>query len=511
LSLLSVLMHKSLLYRDASGAYRVLEVMRQYAEEKLQQHPRERHETHDRHCEYYAEFIHQREGHLKGAKQQESLAEIEAEIANVRAGWQWGTTHKKRKAIGKFLQGLALFYEIRCWFLEGENAFGQAAERLREATGIMDQSEKESSVLVGEILARQGWFCELLSQFDEARELLGKSLDVFHHFDSQREMAFSLCALGVTAWKSGEYSEAERLLYEGLAIGKETGDRWVVAKCFNNLGIVAGKQEKYIKAEQMFREGLAIYRESKNQRGIARCLNNLGTVLGYAGRQAEAKQQLEESLAICRETNDLWGTKSCLMGLGMIAYGQEEYSEAEQFNQKGLTICKEINDRWGAATFLSNLGLIAEKLTRYDEAKQFHQKSLTICEEIGYQWGTMNVKNNLGFTLCALGEVSEAEAHFYEVLKTTIEARTITISAEALVGVATILTDRGKTERAAEIVACVLLHFAHNPHVKNRAEQLFSKLKSQLSPRAFAMAQERGEAREIEYYVHSYRASEPEA
>ena len=64
----------------------MLELLKQYAAEKLSEHPQEKDETRDHHCEYYAEFLYQRTEQLKGGRQKEALAEINDEIENTTPG-----------------------------------------------------------------------------------------------------------------------------------------------------------------------------------------------------------------------------------------------------------------------------------------------------------------------------------------------------------------------------------------------------------------------------------------
>lgn len=460
LSLLSALMHKSLLRRNATGWYEVLEVLRQYTEEKLRQVPQEWDRTHNRHCEYYAEFLHQREEHLKGEKQQDALKEIGKEIDNVRSGWQWAVAHRDEKAISKFLESLCVFYERQSWFQEAEDVLGKTVERLGGADSVDEQKEKKGAIL-GRVLAQQGWFCYRLSRFEMAKELLQASLSILHHFGAQR-IEFPLKAMGSVAYRLGEYMEAKQLFQESLAICKEIDDRHGIATNLNNLGLVAMALEKYV----------------------------------------EAKLLIQESLSIHKENNNRWGMAICLTNLGIIDGTMKEYRVSKHLFQESLVVLKEIGDQQGIAMNLTNLGVIAEKLGNYDESKQFHQESLAIFKEIGEQLGITHSLNNLGFALCALGEFREARKCFQKALEIAIGMQANPET--ALLGIATLLMKEGEKVQAVELITYALCHPATYGVVKDRAEQLFSELESQIPPHIFAAAQKRGKARDLEYYVRVY-------
>ncbi len=334
LPLLSALVRKSFVHRNRAGRYDMLEVLRQYAEEKLHRISQERDETHDRHCEYYAEFLHRREAYLKEERRTEVLQEIGAEIENVRAAWQWAITHGKEDAIGKALTSLYSFYDLQSWFKEGEEAFSKAAEALGGVDGVIDGPGSEKAVAFARALARQGHFCLKLSLYATAKDVLQRSLCIFHRLGARRETAFCLNDLGNIAYEFGDYSKARRLYQESLVLYKEIGDRWGIAGRLNNLGNVSSRLKEYAKARQLYRESLVISKQVGNRRGAARCLTNLG----------------------------------------LIAELLDEYAEAEQLHQASIAAFKEIGDQWQAANGLNNLGFAFCALGEYQRAKKcFHQ------------------------------------------------------------------------------------------------------------------------------------------
>lgn len=81
------LVDKSFLERTPTGRYQVHELLRQYAEEKLDGSPAASEAAHDRHCAYYAAALEGWAEDLKGSRQQVALAEITADGENARAVW----------------------------------------------------------------------------------------------------------------------------------------------------------------------------------------------------------------------------------------------------------------------------------------------------------------------------------------------------------------------------------------------------------------------------------------
>jgi len=536
---LSALVDKSLLRKSSAGRYEMHELLRQYAEEKLSEIPGEKGKVQDLHCGYYVEFLHQREGHLKGKGQREALGEIGEEIENVREGWSLAVEQGKEKAVAKSLEGFFRFYVIRGLLQEGEEVFGRAVQRL---SGGMDEVGEEKSEILGKVIARQGVFSCHLGLYGKARELLQESLLISRRLGSRAELAFSLNNLGEVAYRLGEHmEEARQLIEEGLAIRREIGDRWGIARCLNNLGNVTSALGESGKAKQLYQESLGIRREIGDRQGIAVSLSNLGMVAEGMGEYEQAGRLYRESLAIAREIGDRRQIVLSLNDLGYAAWARGEYEEAKRLHQESLAISKEIGHRWGKAYSLSGLGNVANTLGKYKEAKQFLKESLAISKEIGYrwvmtvslghlgnlayrlgeygqagqlyqeglaiarkmgtEWGIASSLSGLGDVAWALGEYQESKRYFYEALKTAMQIRAVPLALDALVRMATLLTKEGEKEKALQLFALTLQHPGTYKETKDRAAYLHSELVSQLPPQAVASATGRGKARKLEEVV----------
>jgi predicted ATPase/DNA-binding SARP family transcriptional activator len=220
LPLLAALVDKSMLRGHPTGRYDMHELLRQYAAEKLQQKPKESEAARDRHGSHYAAFLQAQEPHLRRARRSEALAEIGADVDNLRAAWQRAVARGRATEIGQSLESLHLFYFAQGWFREGEEAFREAASGLKSRANSKDErgpsSSREDRLVLGQVLVRQGLFSSRLGLYREARECLQESLVVLQqleaegHPSARRESAFTLYHLGEVAWRDGEYQEAKR-------------------------------------------------------------------------------------------------------------------------------------------------------------------------------------------------------------------------------------------------------------------------------------------------------------
>ncbi len=458
LGLLTALVDKSLL-RRREGWYEILEVVRQYAAEKLRELGEEE-ERWKRHGLYYLRFLGEKETQLKGEKEKEALEEIQRELGNVREAWRWAVERGEWEELGRATESLGLFYEMRSLFYEGEEAFRRAEEGLR---GIPERSETQESIL-GWMLAHHGWTYERLSRYQEARDYFSESLLIFHRLGDVKGTALATAHLGHVLYRLGEYGLARQLLEESLTLSRQSGDPCHIARALNNLGIVASTLGEHEEARRFYKESLDLFREIGNRRGTANTLNNLGVV------------------------------SSTL----------KDFEEAGRLYRESLKIFQEIGDRRGSAFALANLGYISAELGKHTEAEQLSLEGLAIFREIGDRWGMANTLSNLGSIACTLRKHSAAWEYFHEALKIAVELQAMPLALEALTGLAWVLSREGGPQKALEMLAAVLRHPASDRETRERAELLLTDLQTSLSPETVATALERGAEREIEQVLEEF-------
>ncbi len=500
---LLALVDKSLLRPPQAGRYVRHILLWQYAAEKLEEIPGEKEKTEERHCNHYANFLQQRTAQLKGGQQKETLAEIGLEIENVRASWRWAIAHGKITAIEQALESLFHFYDMRSWFQEGAEAFGLAAASLAgeqgstplASSGVSEArparaaplwaspkgeragageknhqsliSNHQSQIILGKLLARQGWFTFQLGQQGPAKALLERGLALLRSWAGERgvrrEMIFALNYLGAVHRHLGEYDAAKLNLLESLIICQEVGD----------------------------------------QAGLSIALNILAQVAYLQGDYSQARRLGQESLQIKQEIGDYWGMAFSLNNLGQVACALAEYGEAKYFFQGSLAICQEIGDRRGIALCFNYLGDVARIEAEHQEAKRLYQESLTIFREIGNQAGLIMAQTKLGHVARALRQDSAAQGYFAEALKMAAAIQAVPAVLDALMGLVPLLMVEGEAEQkqALEILTLILNHPATSQDNRARAARLLAKLEPQLSAEEVRVARTRGQSSTLEMMV----------
>ena len=320
-------------YSSESGRYDIHELLRQFAQECLEDSGDVAYETHQRHCHYYMQLLRDIWPRLAGAQFAEASAEIETELENIRSAWVWAVYNHQFDALNGTLQSLWFFYDRGSRFQEGEHVFAKAAARLAEAGNA-------NPALYGNVLARQAamWFS--LDSYSAAKPLLIHAIDILRPLGESEALAFALLVLGMTLLEEEtDVAQAGSLFRESLAIYRHLNDLWGVAYVLNWLSIT------YV-----------LQAESGD--------TDMAEALRLAGEYAQ------EGLEIFQELNNAWGIAVLTNGISMLVYDEGDFERAWQLSRDALDIFTEIGVHWGRANSYHTMADTAFRLERYAQARQ---------------------------------------------------------------------------------------------------------------------------------------------
>lgn len=451
LSMLAIFVAKSLLYRRETSRYDLHELVRQYALEHLRQDEQEYTQLQQRHSQYYTTLLERRGQGFKGSERPMVVAELTAELANLRLGWHWAATHQQIKEINQAADTLFWLYESRSNCREGVPLFELAVQNLQTSEILSSTAAGsatwEYQLALAQTLSYQGFFCFRQGQHPQGRDLLQHSLTLLRALaetqpDATRAaLSTTLIFLGTVRAVMGNYSESHRLLQEGLRMKRELNDYW----------------------------------------GAAFGLRQLGLAAYYVGDYAEAHRWLSESLVLSRKLENTWSIAASLNLLSMATYAQGAYEEAKQLLGEGLALSKSLEDRYNIAFALNGLGLVNQAQGRHRDAQRCFEEGTTLWREIGDQGSLAQTLIHLGELLHVQGDQSGAYQGFLQALNLSKEAQVTPIVHDALLGFAALRMAEGAIESAFELVLYILQHPASTQAAKDRAKQLRREIEAQLT------------------------------
>ncbi len=381
LSVLSSLLDKSLLRREANGRYAMHELLRQYAGENLAHSSRgDVANVRSRHCTYYLAFLAERNAEISGGLQLEAAAEIAAEFDNVRAAWQWAVEQEMVTEIADAAFALYYFCQFGSRYRLGAQMFARAAELLDEDSRVA-QPER---ILM---LTCLGWFHIRLGRFEVAQAVLTRAHALYQRLDDLPKLPYAndpSLGLGLLASMRGEYNKAERALKQAVRRNEQHGYLLNQETAHYLLVGVHLAQGQYEAAQHHARVAYAAAQALGDRWFMAYCLNGLGNVAAAKGESAAAASHYEASYAIREEFDDAEGMALALNHLGQVALQEGELIKAQRLLHESLDVYRGINDRGGLARTLHALGQTALARNDGQQARLSLQQALQIATDIQF-------------------------------------------------------------------------------------------------------------------------------
>jgi len=308
--------------------YGMLEPVRQYALEKLEEHE-ESEKTRRRHAAFFLALAELADPEVRGPRQAEWLERLERENDNLRAAMAWalsagdddtavrlgwalhtfwlvrGHHREERRWIETALErGLVPPLLTKALLLAGSLAYAEgdypAAEerfqdalRLSQRTGdVLAKGHALGGTALVEI-ARQG--------YEAAASRLEKAVAIFQHYDEDYLASALRVILGTVLLARGEDERAERALEEGLASARKLRTPSLMYIALYNSAQTALAHGEREKAARMLEEGVQWAARNKDRANLAYLLEALAAVLVLEGEGRRSAFLLGAAEALLEE------------------------------------------------------------------------------------------------------------------------------------------------------------------------------------------------------------------
>lgn len=435
---------------SAEIRFRLLETLREYAEEKLK--PEDRAGLKERHRDYFLTLAEAAEEAFFSPKQKIWLDRLQQEHDNMRASLQHCLEEDGRDAV----QGLRLVAGLfRFWHHRGYWSEGRA-------------------------------YCERVLEQADAQE-------------RTRWRARALYAAAYLDADQGDDATAQVRYEEGLAISREIGDRQGIAGALGTLGRLAQNRGDLETAQALHTQSLQLRRELEDKSGVAASLLCLGEIQAAQGDREEARSLFEEAVAILREVGNRSWEAIGLNTLGNLVLELGRFEEARSLYEQALRLHRDLEDKRGIAATLVNLGLAAANLQDAAAARAYYEESLFLNRELGARPGVVITLVNLGDLVCNQGDYAAARDYLVESLELCRQLNAKFFAAAALESMATLHKAQGQAKQAARCFAASralfdTISYSRPPLDQEKQDRALEALRATLGEEAFASVWEQGRA-----------------
>jgi predicted ATPase/DNA-binding SARP family transcriptional activator len=354
--------------QDGAMRFRMLEALREYAEERLEDEARAAAQA--AHSHHYIQLVRELAGEVTGANAREALDRLEEERPNIRAALEWCI------AAGALSDAATLASLLwRFWYARGHVAEGR--RRLDRIVGLCgDALSPEMWLLMygaGYLAAAQGDYNRACAAYEIALDLAG---------DASRDTSL-LANHAAAARNRGDFTTARELRAELLARGRDHYSRQELAYALDTSAGLAYQQGDLDEAEQFYRESLALRRQIGDRWGEADALSSLATVA--AARKDEQAERAASAAAqdLFLSLSDSWGIASSFLNLGQISAEQGDLPAARGLVYDGLTQFREVGDAHAIAMAARQLAQIAFAQNDFPFALEHIAEATSIYRRLG--------------------------------------------------------------------------------------------------------------------------------
>ena len=444
LELLNQLVNKSLVVlvehtQSGETRYRMLETIRQYAQEKLLKAGGS--ETiHDNHLACFVKLVKQAEPELYRSNQLFWLNRLEEELDNLRLALEWARARDVQSGL-QLVTLPVFFWEIR--------------------TNIPEW---------------QSWLAQFLERYKKADSLRARGLIIHAHL------------LGMT----NGLKQAENLANQSLALARAISDRYMEAYSLWGLGSILTLQGNMEQAIPIVEQSLAIYRSIGDPLGQSIAARWLSLKMNDP---EHSKSLLLESLRLSRELGNLSGIGVCLNLLADKAIRAGDFSSAIPWLEESKKLHNQLGDQTSEAGVLENYGKIYYWQGDYSESCAYYEQAIMFYEKVGIlpSW----VQAHLAYAELRRGNPLRAKELFKVCIQQFQKANMGTGLVFVIEGLASLDTNQGDPERATRLFACADVHRARGGDLRPSVEQGsvqrdLDVIHSQLDEAAFDRAWDEG-------------------
>jgi tetratricopeptide (TPR) repeat protein len=291
--LLTQLVDKSLAEVDATrGRYRLLETVRQYAQERLDEAD-DGDGARARHLDYFVAFAEEAGPDLMGPDPAPSLARLADELENLLLA------HRQcaRVADGAEKDLRLAHAAAHLWHAQGrmELGFGLTKEALTRA------GSAASDRLRGKVLGDAAYLSCSLGRYKETVAYAQEKLAIARGADDANGASVAHYWLGAACMAAGDTAGARGHLEDSVALSRELGNKANLAGSLGGLADVVRGDGDLDTARSLYREALELFREAGERASFAITFINLAIVAIACGDPVRARDQLREAAAIAAE------------------------------------------------------------------------------------------------------------------------------------------------------------------------------------------------------------------
>jgi non-specific serine/threonine protein kinase len=399
MDLLGQLINKSLVVMEDAQRetkYRILETMRQYANEKLVE-AEESDILRDRHLEYFLNLAETAEPHLTRPEQLEWLAKLDADYENLRLALEWALNKESAELSLRLCAALGDFWFLRCYWLEG-------LKWLDRALAKPVQPSKTEKMLRVKALCADALLANELDDLPRMKTSAEKSSRLAQETSGRREIAIARLCLGWALRRQNEDERALDLMEQSFRDFQEMSDLFWKAKSYRIFSDALAIQGKLTWKEAIYRT-VELARAAGERVELAIALLDFGAHHFMINQPEEARKYAEEASELLKQIGSNVADAEFLFA--SMAWLKGDYKEAKALYMVIQTRLGLLGERNVRSAAIGTLGSLALEEGDFGQARRFLEESLATSRELQNNFLTV-------IRLIEIGNLFYLEGYFDE-------------------------------------------------------------------------------------------------
>jgi predicted ATPase/class 3 adenylate cyclase len=379
LALLENLINKSMVIAEENGSetrYRILETMRQYANEKLVEAGRSE-ALRDKHLEYFLHLAEITWPHLIRHEQLEWQARIDGDYENLRTALTWSISRPSAEPALRLAGALGFYWDMRDYLLEGAKWMDQALSR------EWDENSSAQKAARAKVLYHRATIADQQDESEIMKASAYSALALCDEIGDEWGTAYSRVMVGREMIRAGNVKESASFIKQGLEHFQQHGDPWGIAFAMYHFirALRAGyMREEYVQYKQPL---LEIVRASGDRYLLAEVL-----VLEYGKRFVENGEFKQGQAAYLEADQLLTEAGSSRNNINRFYMAQLYFllgNSEKARSEAGLAIeyCEQVGEKFTHAFIRMFLSLVAETQDSLPEAVEYMKAYLELIKQVG--------------------------------------------------------------------------------------------------------------------------------
>ncbi|MBS4001588.1 MAG: tetratricopeptide repeat-containing sensor histidine kinase [Desulfobulbaceae bacterium] len=242
---------------------------------------------------------------------------------------------------------------------------------------------------IGKALSNYGYFLTLTDRYQEAKDSIGKAIEIFKKYDYKVRHAFALSQLSLLEQRTSNYNKAMELNLKAYSMfDKDTISKYI---------------REFNKYEQTKRDSIGFILSA-----FTIITTDFGLLFYELKDFDSAEDKFKECLNIAEAIGDLNRVAGTLSNLAMLEEKKDNLDYAVKLYLEAIETAKKVGNLNYIANINNNLGNIYSQNGQYPKSITYYQKAIDFYAVNDLKSPLLSTQINLAYVYFLAGEVPKA-------------------------------------------------------------------------------------------------------